>query len=247
MPIGKELMDTLNYEFKGPPESYRKNGQGSIIVVLGTDAPLLPHQLKRIAERISIGIGNVGGRGENSSGDIFFVFSTANEKAFNRDAVTNVQMLPNEMMDPLFDATVQATEEAIINAMVAAETMEGINGNKAYGLPAKKVVEILKKYNRLPVESVAKKEMVLPAEMLKLYTGSYELGPNVNIVVSQENGKLFIQPPGQGKVEMFAESPELFFLKVANVQFRFRKNEKGQINELVIMQGGMEQVARKIR
>ncbi|MGG9962186.1 P1 family peptidase [Ferruginibacter sp. SUN106] len=147
VPVGKELKDTMNYEFKAPP-SYQP-GDGSIIVVLATDAPLLPHQLKRIAARVALGVGKVGGRGENGSGDIFITFSTANPQAFQRDNFTKVEVLPNDMINPLFDATVQAVEEAIINAMVAAETMEGINGNKAYALPHQLVLDVLKKYNRI--------------------------------------------------------------------------------------------------
>ncbi len=147
VPVGRELKDTLNYELKAPP-SYNP-GDGSIIVVLATDAPLLPHQLKRIAARIPLGIGIVGGRGENGSGDIFIAFSTGNPAAFQREDFTKVDELPNDMINPLFDATVQATEEAIINAMVAAETMEGINGNKAYALPHQKVMELLKKWGRV--------------------------------------------------------------------------------------------------
>jgi len=147
VPVGRELRDTLNYEFKAPP-SYQP-GDGSIIVIVATDAPLLPHQLKRIAARVPIGIGKVGGRGENGSGDIFLAFSTANSNAFQRTEFTNVDELPNDMINAIFEATVQATEEAIINAMVAAETMEGINGNKAYALPHKLVIETLKKYNRI--------------------------------------------------------------------------------------------------
>ena len=147
VPIGRELKDTLNYELKAPP-AYNP-GDGSIIVVLATDAPLLPHQLKRIAARIPLGIGIVGGRGENGSGDIFIAFSTANPTAFQREDFTKVDELPNDLINPLFDATVQATEEAIINAMVAAETMEGINGNKAYALPHQKVVELLRKWGRV--------------------------------------------------------------------------------------------------
>lgn len=148
VPIGKELKDTMNYEFKEAP-SYRQEGDGSIIVVVATDAPLLPHQLKRIAARVPLGVGIVGGRGENGSGDIFIAFSTANPSAFQRENFTKIDELPNDLINPLFDATVQAVEEAIINAMVAAETMEGINGNKAYGLPHKLVIDLLKKYNRI--------------------------------------------------------------------------------------------------
>ncbi|MGZ8524542.1 MAG: DmpA family aminopeptidase [Chitinophagaceae bacterium] len=147
VPVGKELKDTLNYEFKAPP-SYQP-GDGSIIVVLATDAPLLPHQLKRMAARIALGVGKVGGRGENGSGDIFIAFSTANSSAFQREDFTKLDELPNDLISPLFEATVQAVEEAIINAMVAAETMEGINGNKAYALPHKLVTDILKKYSRI--------------------------------------------------------------------------------------------------
>jgi D-aminopeptidase len=147
VPVGKELKDTLNSEFKAPP-SYQP-GDGSIIVIVATDAPLLPHQLKRIAARVPIGIGKVGGRGENGSGDIFLAFSTANADAFKRTDRTEVEVFPNDLINPLFEATVQAVEEAIINAMIAAETMEGINGNKAYALPHKAVIDVLKKYNRV--------------------------------------------------------------------------------------------------
>jgi len=147
VPVGQELKDTMNYEFKAPP-SYQA-GDGSIIVVVATDAPLLPHQLKRIAARVPLGVGIVGGRGENGSGDIFIAFSTANPTAFQREEFTKLDELPNDLINPLFNATVQAVEEAIINAMVAAETMEGINGNKAYALPHKLVMDVLKKYNRV--------------------------------------------------------------------------------------------------
>lgn len=149
VPVGMELKDTLNSIFNAPPKSRRKEGDGSIIVVIATDAPLLPHQLKRIAQRVPLGIGIVGGRGSNGSGDIFLAFSTANEAAFNRDKTTVVETFPNDRITPFFEATVQAVEEAIINAMVAAETMEGINGNKAYALPHDLLIDVLKKYNRI--------------------------------------------------------------------------------------------------
>jgi D-aminopeptidase len=149
VPMWESLKDTLKTEFKLPPQSYRKEGDGSIIVVIATDAPLLPHQLKRIAQRVALGIGIVGGRGGNGSGDIFIAFSTANPGAFNRKDNTTVEQLSNDVINPLFDATVQSVEEAIINAMCAAETTEGINGNKSYALPTKKVMEVLKKYGRV--------------------------------------------------------------------------------------------------
>jgi L-aminopeptidase/D-esterase-like protein len=149
VPVGLELKDTLNYEFNAPPKSKRQEGDGSIIIVLATDVPLLPHQLKRIAQRIPLGVGIVGGRGSNGSGDIFIAFSTANEQAFNRDDLVTVETYPNDQLFPVFEATVQVVEEAIINAMIAAETMEGINGNKAYALPHDLLKTTLKKYNRL--------------------------------------------------------------------------------------------------
>jgi D-aminopeptidase len=149
VPVGLELKDTLNYEIKAPPQSKRQEGDGSIIVIVATDAPLLPHQLKRIAERVALGVGRVGGRGENSSGDIFLAFSTANPDAFSRKDSKQVEMLSNDQLNPLYEATVQSVEEAIINAMVAADTMVGINGNKAYALPHDAVIRLLKKHNMI--------------------------------------------------------------------------------------------------
>ena len=149
VPVGRELADTPGIIFKAPPSNTRKEGDGSIIVIVATDAPLLPHQLKRIVHRVPLGIGLVGGRGSNGSGDIFLAFSTANNKAFNRKKIQTVKTLPNDEITPLFEATVQAVEESIINALIAAETMEGINGNKAYALPHDKLIDVLKKYNQI--------------------------------------------------------------------------------------------------
>ena len=125
--------------------------QGSIIVVVATDAPLLPHQLKRIATRVSLGIGRQGGFGGNSSGDIFIAFSTANARAwFNDQPVTNVQMLPNDRISPLFQATAQATEAAITNALLAAETTTGANDLRIYAMPVDRMLAAMRKYGRLP-------------------------------------------------------------------------------------------------
>ncbi|MFN4312976.1 MAG: P1 family peptidase [Chitinophagaceae bacterium] len=147
VPVGRELADTLNYEFNQAP-SYDP-GQGSIIVVVATDAPLLPHQLKKLATRVPLGVGLLGGLGENSSGDIFITFSTANKNAFQRDELTEIEVFPNDQLNAVYYATVSAVEEAVVNAMLAADTMEGINGNKAYGLPHQAVMDVLKKYNRV--------------------------------------------------------------------------------------------------
>ncbi len=124
---------------------------GSIIVVVATDAPLLPHQLKRIATRVSLGIGRQGGFGGNGSGDIFIAFSTANPRAwFDDPPVKSLQMLANDRISPLFQATAQATEAAITNALLAAETTTGANDLRIYAMPVDRMLAAMKKYGRLP-------------------------------------------------------------------------------------------------
>lgn len=142
VPVGREIPDLL-------PTRGAKEDAGSIIVVVITDAPLLPHQLKRLARRVPLGIGLVGGRGGDSSGDIFLAVSTANHDGAKRSGLAHLTMLPNERINPLLVATVQATEEAIVNALVAAETMSGANGNTVHALPHGRLKEVLRKYNRL--------------------------------------------------------------------------------------------------
>jgi D-aminopeptidase len=148
--VGRELLDTLNTSITQRYNSGEVESEtGSIIVVLATDAPLLPHQLKRLAQRIPLGIGRNGGLGGNGSGDIFIAFSTANKKAFSNTEPTQTTTLPNEWMNELFAASIQATEEAVINALFAGQTMTGINGNTVHALPKEKVIRLLKKYNRI--------------------------------------------------------------------------------------------------
>src|SRR5947207_12567954 len=122
---------------------------GSIIVVVATDAPLIPTQLKRIAKKVSLGLGRDGSYSGDGSGDIFIAFSTANPGAVKPTGLHQLTMLPNDSLDPIFLATVQATEEAVVNAMVAAETMRGINDREVIALPHDRLREVLKKYNRL--------------------------------------------------------------------------------------------------
>jgi L-aminopeptidase/D-esterase-like protein len=124
-------------------------GRGSIIVVVATNAPLLPHQLERIARRVSLGLGRLGSFAGNSSGDLFLAFSTANAGAAKPEGTPSLTMLPNERIDPLFRATIEATEEAVVNAMLAAQTMTGADGIRIFGLPGDRVVQILRKYNRM--------------------------------------------------------------------------------------------------
>jgi L-aminopeptidase/D-esterase-like protein len=124
----------------------RDQDSGSIIAVVATDAPLLPHQLKRIATRVALGVGRTGGFAGNGSGDIFLAFSTANPNAAGPDGVRKVEMLPNPAMNPLFYAAVQATEEAILNAMLAAETMTGADGLRIHALPHDRLMAVLKQH-----------------------------------------------------------------------------------------------------
>jgi D-aminopeptidase len=137
----------VGYEITG--NSVWGNDTGSIIVVVATDAPLAPHQLKRIARRVTLGLGRLGSISGDDSGDIFIAFSTANPGAGLAQKPAAIEILPNGQMDALFEATVQATEEAVVNAMVAAKTMSGANGHTVDALPHDKLREILKKYNRL--------------------------------------------------------------------------------------------------
>jgi len=141
----------------GAPMGYEITGKlvgdedtGSIIVVVATDAPLLPSQMKRIAKRVTLGLGRLGSISGDGSGDIFIAFSTANAGAgLEQKKTVAVQMLPNSRMDALFEATVQATEEAVVNALVAAKTMTGADGHTVEALPHDRLREVLKKYNRL--------------------------------------------------------------------------------------------------
>jgi D-aminopeptidase len=139
VPVGKEITDYM----------IRDEDVGSIIVVVATDAPLIPTQLKRLAKRVSLGLARDGSYSGGGSGDIFIAFSTANPGAGEHNGVRPLNMLPNDDLDPLFLATVQTTEEAVVNAMIAAETMTGINNHTVVALPHDRLREVLKKYNRL--------------------------------------------------------------------------------------------------
>ena len=137
-----------------PEHTVWKDDVGSIIVIVATDAPLIPTQLKRVAKKVSLGLGRDGSYSGDGSGDIFLAFSTANRDADKQGSVgakglRSLTMLPNDSLDPIFLATVQATEEAVVNAMVAAETMKGVDDHEVIALPHDRLREVLKKYNRL--------------------------------------------------------------------------------------------------
>jgi L-aminopeptidase/D-esterase-like protein len=125
-------------------------GRGSIIIVVATDAPMLPHQLERIAKRAGMGLGKLGSWAGNSSGDLFLAFSTANRATADDTTARPMAMLPNEALNPYFRATIDATEEAVVNAMLAAGTMVGADGLRATGLPGDRLVAALRKYGRMP-------------------------------------------------------------------------------------------------
>jgi D-aminopeptidase len=140
VPVGKEI----------PGEVYKEQS-GSIIIVIATDVPLLPHQLKRLAKRASLGLARTGTISKNSSGDLFIAFSTANAGAEDPEPIMHsIETIPNDHMDPIFTAVAQSTEEAIINALVDNQTMTGRDNHRVDALPHNRLRELLKKYDRLP-------------------------------------------------------------------------------------------------
>jgi len=167
VPVGKEIPQSVPYAevrmpgvpAAAPPSALRlasdlppgnesQGDVGSIIIVIATDAPLLPHQLKRLARRASLGLGRTGSTSGNGSGDIFIAFSTANPHADAEPGPNTVKVVSNERISPLFTATVEATEEAIVNAMVGAKTMTGVDGHTVISLPHGQLQDVLKKYQR---------------------------------------------------------------------------------------------------
>ncbi|MGQ0562172.1 MAG: DmpA family aminopeptidase [Gemmatimonadota bacterium] len=164
VPVGELVNAPVCYTTTSAPDSVRgrtplcappsddappvREAVGSIIIVVATDAPLLPHQLERLVKRAALGIGRLGGIASNGSGDIFVAFSTANRAAVaQRAQVASAEMLPNDRISPLFEATIQATEEAIINALLAAQDMIGINDLKMPALPEAQLEEIMARYH----------------------------------------------------------------------------------------------------
>jgi D-aminopeptidase len=150
VPVGREIPQS---EIPGP--DVPSPDGGSIIAIVATDAPLLPHQCRRLAQRSSLGVARGGGGGENDSGDIFFAFATGNrglqpEGSDEAPAALPLSMLNDDHIDDLFWAVIEATEEAVVNALVAAETMTGRDGITFHALPHDRLVEIMRQYGRLP-------------------------------------------------------------------------------------------------
>jgi L-aminopeptidase/D-esterase-like protein len=146
VPVGQELdRPTKVASSASPPEE-----RGSIIIVVATDAPLLPNQTKRLARRASLGLARLGSTSGNGSGDIFLAFSTANPNAAKpTGGLATLSMLPNDALGPIFEATVQAVEEAIVNVLVAAQDMTGVDGHRVTALPHDALQQVLRNYNRL--------------------------------------------------------------------------------------------------
>lgn len=142
VPVGRQITDLM------PELNEAQEGDGSIVVVVATDAPLLPHQLKRIARRIPMGLARCGSFASTWSGDLFLAFSTAAIEEREGDPLLHARYLQDADIDPLFLATVRATEEAVVNALVAAETMTGVNGNRVHALPHQRLQEVLRRYGR---------------------------------------------------------------------------------------------------
>jgi L-aminopeptidase/D-esterase-like protein len=143
VPVGQEIRDGAS----------RTSDSGSIIILVATDAPLLPHQLKRLARRAALGLARTGSVAGNGSGDLFLAFSTANPRLGEEQGRVALEMWPNARMGALFEATVGATEEAVVNALVAGRTMTGHKGHTVPGLPHDRVVELLRRHNRLQPSS----------------------------------------------------------------------------------------------
>jgi D-aminopeptidase len=149
VPVGQEL-PARTARAADPDAARDAIGElGSIIIVVGTDAPMLPHQLKRVARRASLGLARTGSISSNGSGDIFIAFSTANAGAAAAKDTAQVRMLSNDRIGAVFQATVEATEEAIINALVAAETMTGVDGHRTEAIPHEALRDVLRRHNRL--------------------------------------------------------------------------------------------------
>jgi L-aminopeptidase/D-esterase-like protein len=149
LPVGKEIPGEV-YKSASADSSFGGQESGSCIAVVATDAPLLPTQLKRLARRVSLGLARTGTISGNGSGDLFIAFSTANPNVANPDQITHdVQTIPNDLMDPLFAGVVQATEEAVVNALVDNRSMTGRDNHRVEALSHDRLRELLKRYDHL--------------------------------------------------------------------------------------------------
>jgi hypothetical protein len=186
VPVGRAITDLQ--------PNYDVLARGSIIVVVATDAPLLPQQLQRLVERVPLAIGRMGGLGGNSSGDIFLAFSTGNPGAWGARPQATLAALPNDAMGALFEATVEATEEAILNAMVAARTMTGRDSLVVHALPHDRLQDALKKYGRFVNPATLPRAAAPRAGEWDAILGRYVSRDGENAVqLVVEDGRLFAE------------------------------------------------------
>ncbi len=230
VPVGKEIPDLM--------PNWNVLSRGSIIVVVATDAPLLPPQLQRLAERVPLAIGRLGGLGGNSSGDIFIAFSTGNPGAWHERPTASLDMLPNPAMNSLFEATVEATEEAILNAMVAAETMTGRDSLTAHALPHDRLQEALRKYNRW-VEPGSLPEIAdVPVEDLNRLAGTYRGdGPIDEMRLSVDDDKLYADLGARRRVTPLTDG-RLLILGTRGLEIQKMSEEAGEPARIRVVRDG---------
>lgn len=212
--------------------------RGSIIVVVATDAPLLPQQLQRLAERVPLAIGRLGGLGGNGSGDIFIAFFTGNPGAWSEQPTASLDMLPNAAMNALFEATVAATEEAILNAMVAAETMTGRDSLTAHALPHDRLQDALRKYNRWVEPGSLPRIADVPIEDLEQLAGTYRGdGPIDEIRLYLDDAKLYVDLGVRRRVTPLTDG-RFLILGTSGLELQRMSEEAGGPTRLRVVRNG---------
>jgi hypothetical protein len=231
VPVGKEIPDLM--------PNWSVLSRGSIIVVVATDAPLLPQQLQRLAERVPIAIGRMGGLGGNSSGDIFIAFSTGNPGAWDARPTAEIEVLPNADMGMLFEATVEATEEAILNAMVAAETMTGRDSLTAHALPHDRLQDALKKYNRWVDPGSLPRSADVPSEALEPFAGTYRGdGPLDEISLYVDDATLYVDLGRVSRRVAPLTDGRLLILGTSGLELQKMPEEAGEPTRLRLVRNG---------
>ena len=231
VPVGKEIPDLM--------PNWSVLSRGSIIVVVATDAPLLPQQLQRLAERVPLAIGRLGGLGGNGSGDIFIAFSTGNPGAWNARPTAKIEVLPNADMGMLFKATVEATEEAILNAMVAAETMTGRDGLTAHALPHDRLQDALKKYNRWVDPGSLPRSADLPSEALEPLAGTYSGdGPLDEISLHVDDATLYVDLGRVSRRVVPLTDGRFLILGTSGLELQKLPEESGEQTRLQLVRNG---------
>jgi hypothetical protein len=230
-PVGKEIPDLM--------PNWSVLTRGSIIVVVATDAPLLPQQLQRLAERVPLAIGRLGGLGGNGSGDIFIAFSTGNPGAWSARPTAKIEVLPNADMGMLFEATVEATEEAILNAMVAAETMTGRDGLTAHALPHDRLQDALKKYNRWVDPGSLPRSADVSSEALEPLAGTYRGDGTLDeISLHVDDATLYIDLERASRRVVLLTDGRFLILGTSGLELQKLPEESGEPTRLRLVRNG---------